>query len=170
MIPVLCTLFLVTSPIPTPLLSRKAKEHILTFYFTFRPLKNPDGSNITTENLRGTRLYGWADCQTNEINDITEAWNDFHTLANQDSVYKNIDWSENIARDFWGPSTGPNAIPDSRKTEILRRLRTSFSGADTNVIRDLSVRSANVRQMVVATRWTLGTALPVVEVSLAGGR
>src|SRR5215472_14675882 len=55
----------------------------------YPPLQNPDGSNITIENLRGTRLYGWTDCGVNERNDITEAWNDFHTLASQPAVCQN---------------------------------------------------------------------------------
>ena len=83
-------------------------------------LENPDGSNITIENLRGTRLYGWTDCGVNERNAITEAWDDFHTLVSQPGVYQNIDWADQAATDFWGPSRGGHVIPDERKTQILR--------------------------------------------------
>lgn len=83
-------------------------------------LQNADGSNITIENLRGTRLYGWTDCGVTERNAITEAWNDFHTLASQPSVYQDIDWTDQAATDFWGASRGTNVIPDERRTQILR--------------------------------------------------
>jgi hypothetical protein len=85
-------------------------------------LKNPDGSNITIANLRGTHLFGWKGCEKEEVNEITTAYNDFYTLAQQLSVYNNIDWKSQAATDFWGPSSGVNVVPDDTRKEIQRKL------------------------------------------------
>ncbi|KAI9680922.1 MAG: hypothetical protein M1829_001002 [Trizodia sp. TS-e1964] len=69
-------------------------------------LNNPDGSAISLSNLRGTRLFGFKGCQTPEANAISEAYNDFYTLSQQSSLYKNLDWTSQAANDFWGPSSG----------------------------------------------------------------
>ncbi|RYP00514.1 hypothetical protein DL764_006483 [Monosporascus ibericus] len=66
-------------------------------------LKDESGNNITVENIRGTHLFGWKGCGNEEVNKITRAYKDFHTLTSQDGVYKNIDWAHAAAVDFWGP-------------------------------------------------------------------
>jgi hypothetical protein len=88
----------------------------------YPPLTNPDGSNITVENLRGTRLYGWKGCGSPERNDITQAFDDFYTLSQQPEVYNSIGWTGLAARQFFGPEVGRNSIPDKRKKEIQRRF------------------------------------------------
>lgn len=82
----------------------------------------PDSSNITTENWRGTRLFGWKGCGVNEVNSITEAWNDFYTLAQQKSLYQNIDWSGRPAQEIWGHSTA-----DKYKMSDKTRIKSSRS-------------------------------------------
>jgi hypothetical protein len=88
----------------------------------YPPFTNPDGSNISIANLRGTRLYGWKGCASSEMNIITQAYNDFHTLAKQPAIYKNIDFSSLAARQFWGPVTGRNRINNDRMKEIQRKF------------------------------------------------
>src|SRR5208282_450281 len=84
----------------------------------YPPLTNPDGSNISITNLRGTRLYGWKGCGSSEKNDIAQAFDDFYTLAQQPEVYNNIGWSDLAARQFFGPTVGRNRITDKRKVQI----------------------------------------------------
>lgn len=85
----------------------------------YPPVKNPDGSNITIENLRGTRLYGWYGCPSDRVNVIQRAYRDFNTLSSQDGVYRNIDWSAQAATDFWGAAGSPPwKIPDDTRAEI----------------------------------------------------
>jgi hypothetical protein len=76
---------------------------------------NPDGTNISALNLRGTRLYGWKGCDVSEEKIIAQTYNDFYTLAQQPSLYKNLDFSSAASREFWGPSAGKNRINDNRK-------------------------------------------------------
>ena len=93
----------------------------------FPSLKNPDGTNITVESLRGTHLFGWKGCSNEEVNGITEAYNDFYTLAQQPEVYNSIDWTSSAATDFWGPNNPPNVVPDNTRKEIQRELAEAFN-------------------------------------------
>lgn len=86
----------------------------------YPPVKNPDGSNITTDNWRSTKLYGWKGCTNHESNEITNAYNDFDTMVNVDGTWQNIDWKSKAATDFWGPSSGRFQVPDNTRTEIQR--------------------------------------------------
>jgi len=56
-----------------------------------------------------------------ESQDIAEAYDDFYTLAQQQSVYQRIAWDEEAAIDFFGPSQGPYAVPDDRRQQIQRK-------------------------------------------------
>ncbi|RYO89846.1 hypothetical protein DL766_007921 [Monosporascus sp. MC13-8B] len=69
-------------------------------------LKDESGNNITVENIRGTHLFGWKGCGNEEVNKITRAYKDFHTLTSQDGVHKNIDWAYAAAVNFWRPNAG----------------------------------------------------------------
>jgi hypothetical protein len=86
-------------------------------------LKNPDGTNISIENIAGTRLFGWKGCGEIEVDAIKDAWDDFYKLAQQNSVYKNLDWTSQAATDFWGPGSGEKVIPDNTRAEIKRTSR-----------------------------------------------
>lgn len=78
-----------------------------------------DGSNFTAANWRGTRLFKWKGCDENQVNAITQAWNDFHKLASQEELYKDIDWTSQAALDIWGHSTDPRKqLSDDTKAEI----------------------------------------------------
>ena len=79
-------------------------------------LTNANGSNITVENLRGTRLYGWKDCDVDESKAIASAFDDMYKLANP--LASQIDWAGEIAEDFWGKNEGRNKVPDDRRTQI----------------------------------------------------
>ena len=79
-------------------------------------LKNADGSNITIENLRGTRLYGWKGCEVDDSKAIAAAFDDFYKLAAP--LSSKIDWAGTIAEDFWGKNAGKNKVPNNRRTQI----------------------------------------------------
>jgi hypothetical protein len=68
----------------------------------------PDGwsANATVKNLIGTRLYGWVGCGTSEKQQITGAYDEMHILADQEGVGSDIDWTDQAAKDYWGPSDG----------------------------------------------------------------
>ena len=90
-------------------------------------LKNPDGTNISVDSLRGVHLFGWKGCTNEEANEIATAYNDFYTLAQQPAVYNNIDWTSPAATDFWGPASGPNAVPADTRKEIQRESARTFN-------------------------------------------
>jgi hypothetical protein len=79
-------------------------------------LTNADGSNITIENLRGTRLFGWKGCEVKDTKAIAEAYDDFYKLANP--LSSKIDWVSEVAQDFWGMNEGKNRVPDDRRKQI----------------------------------------------------
>ncbi|OAL55012.1 hypothetical protein IQ07DRAFT_584144 [Pyrenochaeta sp. DS3sAY3a] len=81
-------------------------------------MTNPDGTNITIENLRGTRLFGWKGCEVEETKIIAEAFDDFYKLAQP--LSSGIDWASEVAEDFWGKNEGPNRVPDDRRKQILQ--------------------------------------------------
>lgn len=72
----------------------------------YPPIKNEDGSNITIENLRGARLFGWDGCNTDQKKNIPDAWADFHSLVSQDGIKDNIDWKGQAAQEFFGAAEG----------------------------------------------------------------
>lgn len=82
----------------------------------YPPLNNADGSSISIENLRGTRLYGWKGCSRPDAQSIAEAFNDFNKLASP--LASGIDWASEVAEDFWGKNAGPNRVPDDRRKQI----------------------------------------------------
>ena len=89
---------------------------------------NPDGSNISVENWRGTRLFGWKGCEPNAQKVVVETMNDFHKLANQESLWKDIDWNSQAAKDIWGHSTNKRkAIPDDVRSQIKRKSSVHFT-------------------------------------------
>jgi hypothetical protein len=79
-------------------------------------MTNLDGTNITTQNLRGTRLYGWKGCDVSEAKAIAEAYVDFQKLASP--LASNIDWASKTAEDFWGNDKGMHRLPDDRRRQI----------------------------------------------------
>ena len=79
-------------------------------------LTDSNGSNITVENLRGTRLYGWKGCEVDETKAIASAFDDMYKLAKP--LASKIDWAGEIAVDFWGKNEGLNKVPDDRRTQI----------------------------------------------------
>ena len=85
---------------------------------SYPPVHQSDGSNFTAANWRGTRLFGRKGCNKNQVNLITEAWNDFYKLAQQKELYDEIDWSSQAALDIWGHSTAPKKqLSDETKKE-----------------------------------------------------
>lgn len=64
----------------------------------FPDLKDPDGKNLTTENIRGVHLFGFKGCTNHEGNDIKVAYNDFYKLAQQPELYKSINWSDPVPK------------------------------------------------------------------------
>lgn len=83
---------------------------------------NPDGSNITVENWRGTRLFGWKGCDSGAKDIIVETMQHFHTLADQDALWKDIDWDSPAAKEIWGHATnGKKVILDNIKQQIKRK-------------------------------------------------
>jgi hypothetical protein len=87
----------------------------------YPPMRADDGKNITVENLRGVRLYGWTGCSSPDVKTITESFDDFEKLAKQEALWKIIDWDSPAARDIWGHGTGNKAVTDERKKQIQRK-------------------------------------------------
>jgi hypothetical protein len=87
------------------------------------PITNPSGSNITTQNVRGTKLFGWKGCDSGAMNIIQESFKHFETLAGQKALYDDdIDWNSQAALDIWGHSTDDRkAVQDDRKLQIKRK-------------------------------------------------
>lgn len=77
----------------------------------------PDGSNIAVENLRGTRLFGWKGCDSGAREIIVETMKHFHTLADQEALWKDIDWDSPAAKEIWGHT------PDGKKV-VLDNIKT----------------------------------------------
>ena len=80
---------------------------------------NADGSNISTQNWRGTKLFGWNGCDIGDKNLITSTMKDFYTLAQQDAV-NNIDWSAQAVAEIWGHGQGNKVLLDNIKPQIQR--------------------------------------------------
>lgn len=91
-------------------------DYSKNLYPPYPPMTNLDGSNVTIDNLRGTRLFGWDGCHPTEQKQIVEAFNDFYKLA--DPLSGQIDWAGEVAQDFWGANDGKNRVPDDRRTQI----------------------------------------------------
>lgn len=81
----------------------------------YPPLTNPDGTNISVTNLRGTHLFKFKGCTADKKRGIEEAYVDFHNLASQAGVSSYIDWTSPAAIDFWGSD-----IPENTQKEIQR--------------------------------------------------
>lgn len=86
----------------------------------YPPIQNSDGSNITAQNLRGVKLFGWTGCSSSDVKTISDAYDDFQTLAKQEALWKNIDWNSQAAKDIWGHGGGNTAVTDDRKKQIQR--------------------------------------------------
>lgn len=87
---------------------------------------NDDGSNITTENWRGTKLFGWKGCGPDAQKVIVKTMEEFYKLAQQEALWKEIDWNSQAAKEIWGHGTGEAEILDNVKLQIKRKcLRRS---------------------------------------------
>lgn len=87
-------------------------------------LKNPDGSDISIDSIRGVRLFGWKGCGGGDREKvIARAYNDFYKLSNQQAVYNAINWKGDAAIDFFGPGEGDHKIPDDTRKEIQRKYQ-----------------------------------------------
>ncbi len=82
----------------------------------------PDGwdNNVTLKNLLGTRLFGFVGCNKDQSDAIRGAYYDFNTLVTQTSVNYPIDWTDQAATEFWGPSAGKKnyVLSDETKRTI----------------------------------------------------
>jgi hypothetical protein len=87
----------------------------------YPPLTNPDGSNITIENLRGTHLFGFDGCGGSQQKATIQAYEDFHTIMNMPGIYNNIDWDDVVTKDFFGAACGKYKIPHDRRKQIQRK-------------------------------------------------
>lgn len=83
-------------------------------------IKNADGSNITAENLRGARLFGYWGCNEERRRLINGAYDDFHKLADQLELWNKIDWKGDAAQDFFAVDDDEKNIhiPDDTRKEI----------------------------------------------------
>jgi hypothetical protein len=79
-------------------------------------MREADGSDISVDNLRGTRLYGWKGCTSSDADAIAGAFDDFSKLAKP--LGASIDWAGEIAEDFWGKNEGKYRVPDERRKQI----------------------------------------------------
>ncbi|KAL9585289.1 MAG: hypothetical protein Q9212_001613 [Teloschistes hypoglaucus] len=81
-------------------------------------LKGPNGEDLTIENLRGVHLFGFKGCSGEEGAWIKEAYGDFYKLAQQAELYNNIDWNDQVMKDFFGPNSKAYKIPPDTRAEI----------------------------------------------------
>lgn len=94
---------------------------------------NPDGSNISTENWRGTKIFGWDGCNVKQQKILVETFQHFHKLANQEALWKDIDWNAPAARDIWGHATDDRkAVLDSVKLQIKQIFESVQQVYDRN--------------------------------------
>lgn len=88
----------------------------------FPSLTNPDGSDLTIENIRGVHLFGFKGCTGDQGREIKQTYNEFFELSNNPALYNNIDWNSRAATDFWGPGDGDAyVIPAGTRAEIQRK-------------------------------------------------
>ena len=136
---------------------------------------NPDGSNITVENWRGVRLFGWKGCDSGAQSIIVETMKHFHTLADQKALWKDIDWDPPAARDIWGHSDDPRkAVLDNIKPQIKRQCSFLLGFARERLTpcnhRDIRSDSTDIRQELVAATTppshASGSPLDLMEASL----
>ena len=117
----------VFAPQPTPVpSSRMLPPPPDLFNYTAPPypdLPTDWNANITTQNLLGTRLYGWLGCGPDEIEQIKGAYKEFQTLVRQPGVMTGIDWTEQPAKEFFGPSQGKNAVSTTTRNQIQCKCR-----------------------------------------------
>jgi len=110
---------------------------------------NDNGSNITTENWRGTKLFGWKGCDGEEQRIIVETMKQFYKLAQQEALWKDIDWDSQAAKEIWGHGTGNKEIFDNVKLQIKRKCSHILPNSlDTVTLtfayRNLRVYSADI--------------------------
>ncbi|KAL9583439.1 MAG: hypothetical protein Q9212_002704 [Teloschistes hypoglaucus] len=74
------------------------------------PITNPDGSKISTESWRGTKIFGWKGCEVEDQHTIVETFTDFHKLASLEALWKNVDWDSPAAKDVWGHTTDEKKV------------------------------------------------------------
>jgi len=88
----------------------------------YPPLKDDQGNQIDTANVRGTRLFGYEGCDRPAKDAINTAYDDFYKLSHLDGLYANFDWKGQAAREFWGSDVAPKApLNDGTKEEIRRK-------------------------------------------------
>ena len=105
---------------------------------------NDDGSNITTENWRGTKLFGWKGCDKDEQNIIVEAMQQFYKLAQQEALWKEINWNSQAAKEIWGHGTGNKEILDNVKLKIKRKCSRNLPNSLDTVTLTLAHRNLRV--------------------------
>ena len=91
---------------------------------------NTDDSNITVQNWRGTKLFGWKGYDKGARDIIVETMQSFYTLAQQEALWKNVDWDSTAAKEIWGHATdNKRMISDNTKAQIKRKcFRHSIAG------------------------------------------
>ena len=85
----------------------------------YPPLTDENGNLLDAQNVRGTRLYGYTGCSSNDKSIIDATFDDFYKLTHIDGLWANFAWNEQPAKEMWG---APTKIPDERKEEIRRML------------------------------------------------
>ena len=88
-----------------------------------------DGNLIDAQNLRGTRLFGYTGCTSDDKKIIHSTYDNFYKLSHVDGLYQNFAWNEQAAKGMWGATSGRTPIPDERKEEIRRAFRAPFMHA-----------------------------------------
>lgn len=82
-------------------------------------LTDDSGSLIDSENVRGTRLFGYMGCSSIEKSIIDATFDDLYAVTHLDSQWANFERNEQSAQEIWGSQ---RAIPDGKKNEIRRML------------------------------------------------
>ena len=104
---------------------------------TFPPypdVRNPDGSNITVENWRGTRLFGWKGCDKGAQSIIVETMEHFHKLANQEALGKTSTGTLRLPR-----KSGATPTTLRKRSVMMSSRRSNVSGPFSHT----QIRGAN---------------------------
>ncbi|KAL8731232.1 MAG: hypothetical protein Q9181_004375 [Wetmoreana brouardii] len=131
------------TPVHSPSAVKKDTPQALRARDPEPPVYNPDGSNISTENWRGTKLFGWKGCDSGAKDIIVETMQDFYKLAQQEALWKDKDWDVPAAKDIWGHATDEkkmlldNIKPQIKQVfEAAQQVQCSPEGDESNACGD----------------------------------
>jgi hypothetical protein len=93
--------------------------------------------NVTLQNVLGTRPYGWEGCSDSDKRQIKGAYDEFQSLVHPFAWSGSIDWTDQAAKDFWGPSRGKHEVLQENK-DWIESMFTPFEHLRVALVLKLS--------------------------------